>query len=40
MPLKAYDPKNKEELCQSSEITKYLHRINKEIIHKCNIKLY
>lgn len=35
MPVKAYDPKNKEELSQAGEVTKYLHKINKDLIHKC-----
>ena len=37
MPIKAYDPKNKEELSNASEVTKYLHKINKDLIKDCNL---
>lgn len=35
MPIKAYDPKNKEELSSVSQVTNYLHKINKEMLNIC-----
>ena len=35
MPIKAYDPKNKEELSNSAGTIKLLHKINKDIIKDC-----
>jgi len=40
MPIKAYDPKNKEVLSSSNEVTKYLHKINKELIYDCKFILF
>jgi hypothetical protein len=35
MPIKAYDQKNKKDLSNAEEITKYLYKINKDLLDQC-----